>query len=55
MVSEHGVTLDNVKIVTVENRKFESGVKEAINIRIAESSLNKDVRGNLFQQCGLRW
>ena len=39
---EHGVSLDKVKILTVDNRKFERGVKEAIYIRIMKSSLNKD-------------
>ena len=39
---EHGVSLDKVKILTVENRKFERGVKEAIYIRVAKPSLNKD-------------
>ena len=38
----HGVSLDKVKILTVENRKFERGVKEAIYIMVAKPSLNKD-------------
>ena len=37
------MSLDKVKILTVENRKFERGVKEAIYIRVAKTSLNKDV------------
>ena len=41
---EHGVGLYMVKIVILENRKFERGVKEAIYIRLAEPSLNKDDR-----------
>ena len=37
---EHGVSLDKVK--TVDNRKFEKGVKEKIYIRVMEPSPNKD-------------
>ena len=36
------MSLDKVKILTVDNRKFERGVKEAIYIRVMEHSLNKD-------------
>ena len=36
---EHGVSLDKVKILTVDNRKFERGVKED---SVMEPSLNKD-------------
>ena len=36
------MSLDIVKILTVDNRKFERGVKEAIYIRVMEPSLNKD-------------
>ena len=39
---EHGVNLDRVKILTVESKKFERGVKEAIYLKVAEPSLNKD-------------
>ena len=39
---EHGVSLDKIKILTVENRKFERGVKEAIYIRVAKPNLNTD-------------
>ena len=39
---EHRVSLDRVKILTVESKKFERGVTEAIYIRVAEQSLNKD-------------
>ena len=38
---EHGVSLDKVKILTVDNWKFERGVKETIYIRVMELSLNK--------------
>ena len=41
---EHGMNLDKVKILTVENRKFKRGIKEAIYIRVAEPSLNTDGR-----------
>ena len=34
--------LDMVKILTVDNRKLERGVKETIYIRVMEPSLNKD-------------
>ena len=37
---EHGVSLERVKILTEESKKFERGVKEAIYIRVAEPSLN---------------
>ena len=36
------MSLDKVKILTVDNRKFIRGVKEAIYIRVMEPSLNKD-------------
>ena len=39
---EHVVSLDKVKILTVDNRKFEKGVNKAIYIRAIEPSLNKD-------------
>ena len=45
---EHGVSLDKVKILTVENNKFERGVKESICIRVAKLSLNKDGGCYLF-------
>ena len=41
---EYGLSLDNVKILTVENREFERGMKGAIYTRVAEPSLNKDGR-----------
>ena len=41
---EHGVSLDKVKILTMENMKFEKEVKETIYIRVAKPSLNKDGR-----------
>ena len=40
--------MDKVKILTVENREFERGIKEAMNIRVAEQSLNKDGRHYLL-------
>ena len=46
---EHGVSLDKVKILTAENRKFEKGVKEAIYIR-ASTRMACTI---FFQQCGL--
>ena len=49
---EHGVSLDKVKILTVDNMKFERGVKEAIYIRVMEPSVNKMVDAIFFQQCG---
>ena len=39
---QHVVRLDKVKILTVDNRKFEGRVKEAIYIRVMEPSLKKD-------------
>ena len=36
---EHGMSLDKVKILIVDNRKFERGVKEAIYIRVVKPSL----------------
>ena len=45
---EHGVSLDRVNILSVENKKFERGVKDAIYIRVAEPSLNKDSRRYLL-------
>ena len=41
---EHGFSLDRVKILIADSKKFERGVKEAIYIRVAEPSLNKDGR-----------
>ena len=41
---EHGLSMDRVKILTVDNKKFERGVKEAIYIRVVEPSLNNDGR-----------
>ena len=34
--------MDRVKIIRVESKKFERGVKEAIYVRVAELTLNKD-------------
>ena len=39
---EHGVSLDKVKILTVDNRTIERGVKEAIYIRVMDPRLNTD-------------
>ena len=39
---EHGVSLDKVNILTVENSKFERVVKDAIYFRVAKTSLNKE-------------
>ena len=54
---EHGVSLDKVKILAVDNRKFERGVKEAIYIRVMEPSSRDPASTRLmdaifFQQCG---
>ena len=38
----HSVDIENVKILTVENRWFERGVKEAVFIRSVGPTLNKD-------------
>ena len=45
---EHGVSLDNVMALVVENRKFERREKEAIYIRVAEASHNKDGECYIF-------
>ena len=45
---EREVSLDKVKILTVENRKIEIGLKEAIYIRVAKLHLNKNGRCYLF-------
>ena len=39
---EHQVDMDGVKILTVEPRWFERGVREVINIRMEQPSMNKD-------------
>ena len=39
---EHQVDIERVKILAVEPRWFERGVREAIYIRTERSSLNKD-------------
>ena len=39
---EHGVSFNKVKTLTVENKKFERGVKKTIYIWVAKPSLNKD-------------
>ena len=48
---EHGMSLDKVKILTVDNRRFEMGVMEAMYIRVMEPRLDKN--GGRYQQCGL--
>ena len=45
---EYGVSLDKVKILTVENKKYDRGVKDVIYIRVDESSLNKHGRRYLL-------
>ena len=40
--SGHSIDLDNTNILAVEPRWFERGVKEAIHIRAASPTLNKD-------------
>ena len=45
---EHGVSMDKVMIVTVDNRKFERGVKEEIYMKVMEPNLNKDGRHYLL-------
>ena len=39
---DHTITLENTKILEVEHKWFERGVKEAIHIRALKSSLNRD-------------
>ena len=39
---DHTITLDNTKILAVEHKWFERGVKEAIHIRALKPSLNRD-------------
>ena len=39
---DHTITLENMKILAVEHKWFERGVKEAIHIRALKSSLNRD-------------
>ena len=39
---EHQVDIDGVKILAVEQRWFERGVREALHIRMEQPSLNKD-------------
>ena len=38
----HNITLENAKILLVEHKWFEGGVKEAIHIRALNPSLNRD-------------
>ena len=38
----HTITLENTKILSVEHKWFERGVKEAIHIRALKPSLNRD-------------
>ena len=38
----HNITLENTKILSVEHKWFERGVKEAIYIRAMNPSLNRD-------------
>ena len=39
---DHTITLENTKILAVEHKWFERGVKEAIHIRALKPSLNRD-------------
>ena len=39
---DHNITLENTKILSVENKWFERGVKEAIHIQALNPSLNRD-------------
>ena len=39
---ENGVSLDKVKILTVENRKFEGRLEETVYIGVAKASLDRD-------------
>ena len=39
---DHNINLDNARILEVESRWYERGVKEAIHIRVAKPSLNRD-------------
>ena len=48
----HSITLDNTKILSVEPKWFERGVKEAIHIRALKPTLNRDGgRCNFFPVC----
>ena len=38
----HTITLENKKILAMEHKRFERGVKEAIHIRALKLSLNRD-------------
>ena len=38
----HSISLDNVKILDVEQKRFERGVREAIPIRMKNTTFNKD-------------
>ena len=38
----HTITLENTKILAVEHKRFERGVKEAIHIQALKLSLNRD-------------
>ena len=40
--SNHNITLEKTKILLVEHKWFERGVKEAIHIRALNPSLNRD-------------
>ena len=42
------MSFDRVKILTVDSKKFERGVKEAIYIRVAEPNFNKNGRHYLL-------
>ena len=46
----HHIDLDEVKILDREPRWFERGVKEAIYIKVNNSTLNKDGAGTNFQE-----
>ena len=41
---DYTITLENMKILAVEHKWFERGVKEAIHIRALKPSLNRDGR-----------
>ena len=45
---EHRVSLDKVKILTVDNRKFERGVNVAIYIRVVVEPASKRMVGAIF-------
>ena len=49
----HSVSLDNVNILTVENKKFERGMNEVIHIHVSwHHHSTRTVGVSYFQQCG---